>query len=31
MDVGESVVDIAATFGVYRATTYRLQAAERPV
>jgi DNA invertase Pin-like site-specific DNA recombinase len=30
MDAGESVVELARTFGVDRATLYRLQAAERP-
>jgi transposase-like protein len=30
MDTGESVVDLARTFGVDRATLYRLQAAGRP-
>jgi hypothetical protein len=29
MDAGESVVELARTFGVDRATLYRLQAAER--
>jgi DNA invertase Pin-like site-specific DNA recombinase len=30
MDAGESMVDLANTFGVDRATLYRMQAAERP-
>jgi DNA invertase Pin-like site-specific DNA recombinase len=30
MDAGESMVDLARTFGVDRATLYRMQAAERP-
>ena len=29
MNAGESIVDLARTFGVDRATLYRLQAAER--
>jgi DNA invertase Pin-like site-specific DNA recombinase len=30
MDAGESIVDLARTFGVDRATLYRVQAAARP-
>jgi DNA invertase Pin-like site-specific DNA recombinase len=30
MDAGESMVDLARTFGVDRATLYRMQAADRP-
>jgi hypothetical protein len=29
MNAGESIVDLARTFGVDQATLYRLQAAER--